>query len=168
MGIEVYESPPKALSDLVRLSRKKRPWVLDVDVDYVFEMQKECYTQIRGTVPGVLQSASKVVRFIEESKPETVILSEARVSAIRNPQSNFSKFVANLSAMGYETEERGIFEGDAEVLRSIAVCKEFYRTVSRKLTAKHMPEMMRGDLKGFKEEEKIAARKFFRSKGYEA
>jgi hypothetical protein len=166
MGIEIYESPPKPLSSLARLARGNRSWILDVDVDYMYEMQRECYTQIRGTEPGVLQSMSNVVRFIQEARPETITLSEARVSAIRDRESNFSKFIAKLSVMGYEIEENGVFESDAEVLRDISVCKEFYRTISQELMVQHMPGMMRGDLKGFKEEEEAAAQEFFRSKGY--
>ena len=165
MGIEIHESPPKPLSNLARLARGNRSWILDVDVDYMYEMQKECYTQIGGTEPGVLQSMSKVVRFIQESRPGTITLSEARVSAIRDRESNFSKLIAKLSAMGYEIEENGVFESDAEVLRGIAVCREFYRTISRELVVQHMPAMMRGDLKEFKEEEEAAAWKFFKSKG---
>lgn len=166
MGVEIYESPPRPLSNLARLARGNRSWILDLDVDYIYEMQKECYTQIRGTEPGVLQSMSNVVQYIQESRPETIILSEARVSAIRDSKSNFSRLIANLNAVGYEIEERGVFESDAEVLRGISVCKEFYRTISRDLMVQQMPAMMRGDLKGFKEKEEAAARKFFRSKGY--
>ncbi|MDA4125319.1 MAG: hypothetical protein OK438_07755 [Thaumarchaeota archaeon] len=165
LGIELYESPPRPLSGLA-LGLKAGPWVLDLDVDYIQEMQKECYTQIRGAGPGVLQSMSSVVRFIRESRPETITLSEARISAIRDPGSNFSNLIARLAAMGYEMEEDGVYSDDAEVLRGIAVCKEFYQTVSQKLLAQHMPGMIRGDFKRFKRDERMAAGKFFQSRGY--
>ncbi len=166
MGIEIYESPPKPLSNLARLARRSRSWILDVDVDYMYDMQKECYTQIRGTEPGVLQSMLNVVQFIQESRPETIILSEVRVSAIRDKESNFSRLVARLSTMGYEIEENGVFESDAKAIKGMRVCKEFYRTISRKLMSQHLRAAMRGDLKAFKEEEEVAAREFFRDKGY--
>jgi hypothetical protein len=166
LGVEVYQSPPKPLSNLARLVRGIRSWVLDIDVDYMYEMQEECYTQIRGAGPDALQSMSRVVRFVRESRPETIIISEARVSAIRDSKSNFSKLIAGLSDLGYEIVEGGVFESDAEVLRGIAVCREFYRTISRGLMVRHMPGMMRGDLRGFEKEEEAKARKFFRSKGY--
>ncbi len=167
MGVEIYQSPPKPLSNLVRLVRGSRSWVLDIDVDYMYQMQEECYTQIRGMGTGTLQSMSRVVRFVRESRPETIIISEARVSAIRDSKSNFSKLIAGLSDLGYEIEEDEVFESDTEVLRGIAVCREFYRTISRELMVRHMAGMMRGDLKGFKVEEEAKARKFFRSKGYD-
>jgi hypothetical protein len=46
------------------------------------------------------------------------------------------------------------------------VCKEFYRTVSRRLMLEHMDAMMRGDMDGFQRAEAVAARRFFRAKGY--
>jgi hypothetical protein len=167
VGIEVYPSPPESLEALVPRVRSSRSWVLDVDVDYMREMQDECYTQIRNTAPGVLQSMSNVVRFIEDSRPETITISEVMVSAVRDRASNFSGFRSALEAIGYEIEERGIYRSDQEVLDGISVCKEFYRRVSRRLMVEHMDAMMRGELGDFEKEEKAAAMAFFRSRGYE-
>jgi hypothetical protein len=166
MDIEVYQSPPKGLQNLVRLTRRTGPWTLDIDVDYMHEMQSECYTRIIKPEAGVLQTMSNVVAFIKKTTPDTITLSEARVSAIRNPKSAFSNFVVNLKSMGYQIEERGIFASDAEVLKGISVCKEFYRTVSRVLMTKHIQEMVKGDFEEFQEQEKAAAKEFFRDKGY--
>ncbi len=166
MGIEVYPSPPRSLQGLVRRMEKAGSWLLDVDVDYMHEMQKECYTRIINPAPGVLQSMSRVVGFIGKSRPETITISEAKVSAIRDPKSNFSTFIGELKALGYEIEERGIFASDAEVVRAISVCKEFYRTVSRRLMLDHMDSMMRGDMEDFHKAEASAAKEFFKEKGY--
>src|SRR6266849_5466771 len=117
MGIEVYPSPPRALMGLVRRV-KNTQWLLDVDVDYMQEMQKECYTRIINPAPGVLQSMSRVVEFIRKSRPETITISEAKVAAVRDPKSNFSAFIAELKAAGYQIDERGIFANDAEVVRA--------------------------------------------------
>jgi len=166
MGIEVYPSPPKALQGLLRRMGRAGSWLLDVDVDYMQEMQRECYTRIINPGPGVLQSVSRVVEFIRKSKPETITISEAKVAAIRDGRSAFSAFVDELRAEGYEVEERGMYASDAEVVRAISVCKEFYRTVSRRLMLEHMDAMMRGDVEGFQRAEAAAARTFFRAKGY--
>jgi len=165
MGIEVYASPPRALMGLVRRV-KNTQWLLDVDVDYMQEMQKECYTRIINPAPGVLPSMSRVVEFIKRSRPETITISEAKVAAIRDAKSNFSAFIEELKAAGYQIEERGVYSNDAEVVKAISVCKEFYRTVSRRLMLDHMDEMIRGDIEGFQKAETIAAKKFFGSKGY--
>ncbi len=166
MGIEVYASPPRSLQPLVRRMERTRSWLLDVDVDYMQEMQKECYTRIINPAPGVLQSMSHVVEFIRKSKPETITISEAKVRAIRDPKSAFSTFIEGLKAEGYHIEERGVYATDAEVVRAISVCKEFYRTVSRRLMLEHMDAMVRGDMRGFQKAEAAAAKRFFREKGY--
>jgi hypothetical protein len=166
MGIEVYPSPPRALRGLIRRMGRTGSWLLDVDVDYMQEMQKECYTRIINPGPGVLQSMSRVVEFIRDSKPETITISEAKVAAIRDGRSAFSAFIEELKTEGYQIEERGVYANDAEVARAISVCKEFYRTVSRRLMLEHMDAMIRGDMEGFQKAEAVAARQFFRAKGY--
>jgi hypothetical protein len=165
MGIEVYPSPPRALQGLVR-RMGTRSWLLDVDVDYMYEMQKEVYTRIINPGPGVLQSMSSVVEFIRRSKPETITISEAKVRAIRDTKSAFSGFIEELKAAGYHIEERGVFADDAEVVRAISVCKEFYTTISRRLMLEHMDAMMRGDMEDFQKAEAAAAKEFFRDRGY--
>jgi len=109
---------------------------------------------------------SSVVGFIRKSKPEIITISEAKVRAIRDPKSNFSAFVEELRAAGYQIEERGVYADDAQVVRAISVCKEFYRTVSTRLMQEHMDAMMRGDIVGFQKAEAVAAKAFFRDKGY--
>ena len=165
IGIEIYQSPPKNLMSLIP-SLQGRDWLLDVDLDYMREMQDECYTQIKDTANGVLQSMSNVVRFIEATKPETVTISEAKVSAIRSKSSAFSSFLDRIRKSGYGVEERGIYGSDSEVERGIAVCEEFYLKTSRRLMKDHMEAMMMGDLRDFDKEEASAARDFFRRKGY--
>jgi hypothetical protein len=166
MGIEVYQSPPKSLLNLVPRTKNAGSWLLDIDVDYMQEMQSECYTRIFNPGPGLLQTTKHVVDFIEKSEPEMITISEAKVSAIRDSRSNFSAFIRKLEATGYAIEERGIFASDTEVIRGISVCREFYRTVSSELMAGHMGAMMQSDLDRFQEEEAKAAKRFFRSKGY--
>ena len=109
---------------------------------------------------------SRVLEFVRRAKPTTITVSEARVAAIRDPRSTFSSFVRELRAAGYRIEERGVFASDAEVVRGIAVCREFYRTVSRPLMLEHMDAMMLGDTGGFQRAEAAAAKEFFRRKGY--
>jgi hypothetical protein len=164
-GIEVFQSPPESLQGLIRHT-KTGSWLLDVDMDYMQEMQKECYTRVYNLTAGVLQSMTSVVRFIRLTRPDTITLSEARVSAIRDPESAFSKFRRALEGIGYQFEERDVVGDDAQVVKGIAVCKEFYRTVSKNLMAEHMEEMMQGDFRGFWRDERSAARTFFAAKGY--
>jgi len=165
-GIEIFQSPPESLSDLSPMLVAPGAWLLDIDVDYMQEMQRECYTRIINPKPGVLQSMSQVLEFVRRSKPQIITISEAKVSAIRDEKSAFSGFVTELKSIGYSFEEGEIATTDAEVIRGISVCKEFYRTVSKTLMLRHMDEMMNGEFGSFRREEESAARKFFSSKGY--
>jgi hypothetical protein len=165
MGIEVFESPPRPLEALISRTRG-RPWLLDIDVDYIHEMQKECYTRVINPGPGVLQSMSGVVDLLRRSRPETVTISEVRVSAVKSPASGFSGLREEMESMGYEFDETAVYESDEEVTRGIAVCKEFYRTISKRLTAEHMDSMLDGDMGGFHDDEREAAKRFFEGKGY--
>lgn len=166
MGIEVHPSPPKPLNDLAVRSERFGNWLLDIDLDYMLETQKECYTSIEAPRPGELQPAAKVLDFIKITLPETITLSEAKVSALRDPRSEASTFIDGLRDAGYAIEERGLFESDAEVVRGIQVCNEFYVTVSRGLMINHIGEMMKGDYREFEKAEESSSRVFFRSRGY--
>jgi hypothetical protein len=108
-----------------------------------------------------------VVDFIRYSRPEVITISEARVQAIRDKGSHFSRFLESIGALGYTIEQEGVYEDDGEVTRGIEVCKEFYREVSTRLLREHMGSMMRGDYAAFEKEEALAARAFFASRGYE-
>ncbi|MDG6925793.1 MAG: hypothetical protein JRN09_04520 [Nitrososphaerota archaeon] len=165
-GVEILQSPPSSLLGLVPRTKKRGRWVLDIDVDYMQEMQSECYTRIVNREPGVLQSMANVVGFISGSKPELITISEAKVSAIRDAKSNFSVFMTRLKELGYKAEESGVTMEDEQVVRGISVCTEFYRRVSKKLVARHADRMMKGDYRGFLAEEERAAKVFFESKGY--
>ncbi len=59
-----------------------------------------------------------------------------------------------------------MYASDAEVVRAISICKEFYRTVSKRLMLEHMDSMIRGDVEGFRRAEAVAAKQFFEAKGY--
>lgn len=168
MGIEVYSSPPNSLLGILpRVRRAGRlGWLLDVDVDYMEEMQRECYTRIIDPAPGVLQSMGRVLEFVRRSRPETITISEAKVAAIRDPRSAFSRFLGELRAEGYDIHEQGVFASDAEVVRGIRVCREFYRKVSGRLMLEHMGAMMRGETAGFRRAEAAAAKEFFAARGY--
>ena len=165
MGIKVFQSPPNPLRKLVPLTKRAGPWVLDIDVDYIHEMQGECYTRVINPGRGVLQKKQSVIELVREARPSTITLSEAKVSAIRDPGSAFSGLVAEFRAMGYEISERAVFESDAEVMNGIAVCREFYARVSRVLARKSIRDGRKG-VEDFREAETVAAKKFFRDKGY--
>ena len=163
-GISIFQSPPRSLLELVP-KLKGRPWLLDIDVDYMQEMQDECYTRIVDAQPGVLQPIERVIEFVRSTRPEVITVSEAKLSAVRAEGSSISKLLKSFRNMGCQVEEDSLLD-DASVIRGISVCNEFYSTVSTVLMRKHVGEMMEGDFQGFKRDEKAAARDFFARNGY--
>ena len=166
-GIETLPSPPGDLFELAKTVGLAGRWVLDIDVDCIGEMQRECYTSIINPTPGTLQSARNVVDFVRLTRPETITISEVKTSAIRSERSAFSRFIGELKLLGYGVEESGVFADDSEVAKEIAVCYEFYESISKRLLVKHRKEMTGGNLEGFRREQRSLARGFFAEKGYE-
>lgn len=164
-GIEIFQSPPRDLRGLAS-KVKKGSWLLDIDVDYMQEMQDECYTRIIRPQPGVLQSMDRVLDLVRRSRPEVITLSEAKLSAIQSPNSSFSKLITGLNDIGYKVERGHLVASDTEIVKGISVCNEFYRVVSKPLMLKHEGEMMKGDFRGFRSEERTAAKEFFSARGY--
>ena len=144
---------------------KTGSWLLDVDVDYMQEMQNECYTRIINPGPGVLQSMSRWSIHPEvEARDDHDLGGQGRGDP--GPEERLLGFHRGAEGGGYQVEERGVYANDAEVVRAISVCKEFYRTVSRRLMLEHMDAMMRGDMEGFQKAEAVAAKGFFKRKAY--
>jgi hypothetical protein len=163
-GIEVYLSPPNNLISLVPRARSSDRWLLDIDVDFMQDMQDECYTKIRNAQPGVLQYMTHVLNFIQKSNPEVITVSEAKATAMRNPKSHFSTFVSKLKSYGYRIEKGGTFDDDDDVLRRIKDCEDFYMTTSKGLLMDNMRSG--GDLEEMHAQEVIKGKEFFRGRGY--
>ena len=167
LDLDIYRSPPGSLMDFVGKARGTKDWLLDIDVDYMHEMQGECYSPItKGVKLGHLQRAAHVLKFIERSSPRTITLSEGKVAAIRNPQSNLSGFLARLSSFGYSIEETNIFPEDATIERQIKDCADFYLEVSRGILAEEIRKNPEFRLEELGAEEAPAAKEFFRKRGY--
>lgn len=167
LGLDVYQSPPGSLFGLLERTRKANDWLLDIDVDYMQDMQGECYSPItKGLKIGNLQNATHVLNFIQRSNPGTITLSEAKVAAIRDPKSNLSKFLGGLRSLGYEVEEKAIFENDHVIEKQIKDCADFHIEVARGMLAKRMGQNPRFSLEDFGEDERRAGREFFRKRGY--
>lgn len=166
-GIETFQSPPRSLGELAgEMGGRSGPWVLDIDVDYMEDMQDECYTSIIGARRGVLQSSKNVLSFVRRVMPETITISEVKTSALRSETSCVARFLGQLRNTGYEVEEKDVATSDSVITRGISDTSAFYSEVARRLVIKHRREMMGGDLQGFRREEKALAMKFFEARGY--
>jgi hypothetical protein len=167
LGVEFYYSPPK---DLLKLADRAREteMLLDLDLDYISDMQAECYSPLKSVSPGELNWSEKVLKFIRKSRPETITLSEVKASAIHNPESNFSKFASKLRSLGYEIEEKEILD-DEQAQRLLDLYEECYEKIIRKYKIRAVSESQSSkteDSLSYVDEEIREIREFFRTKGF--
>lgn len=140
LGIKIFMSPPKNLMKIVGALRRAEYSVLDLDVDYLQEFQGECYTPatqdieiLKKLQPGQIGSVTETLRLIHKTKPPLITISEARVAAIQEPKSNFSRFIDHLKNLGYKVDYRLIFDNDTEAEQLIKIYNEFYETIQKPL-----------------------------------
>ena len=165
LGIQVFTSPPKNLMKLVGMVREAEYTILDLDVDYLREMQAECYTPIEHAQPSQLGLTANVIRLIRKTKPRVITVSEVRVAATQEPKSNFSRFLDGLKNLGYKINYELIFDNDREAERLIEVYKEFYETVQKPLERKQRMEsdfLGKGATNRHIKQQKEATKRYFR------
>ena len=167
LGIGVFTSPPKNLMKLVDMLREAEFPLLDLDVDYLQELQTECYTPIKYAHPGQLGWAAQTLRVIRKTKPPLITISEVKVAATQEPNSSFSKLVSRLKNWGYKIEYKLIFDNDEEAERLIKIYQEFYEGVQKPLERKHRMEpdyLSKEALGRYLKELKEATKRYFRQR----
>lgn len=157
-GIKVYLSPPNNLLKFVKKIKKADYVLLDLDVDYLYELQNECYTPLKKAQPNQLGSMQKVLSLISKSKPSIITISEARVRAIKDKKSNFSRLINRLNTFGYEIQNAQIFSDDEEADRLLNIYKEYYEKIQKPLTMKYAPDLYSD---AYNKELRKAIRKYF-------
>jgi hypothetical protein len=65
-GISLYLSPPRSLAEVKQLVRG-HDVLIDLDVDYMFDMQKECYSPLGNAERGDLGQMVAVLKLIARS-----------------------------------------------------------------------------------------------------
>lgn len=135
-GIKLFISPPKRLLDLINCLREV-DFLLDLDIDYLYEMQNECYTPLKKAKPSDLGKTEQILKFVRKTKPSVITISEPKVSTIRNSSSNFSMFVKRLKNLGYAIKHNKIFPNDEYAISLIKAYEDFYQNVQKPLFKKH-------------------------------
>lgn len=159
--IEIYLSPPNILKRLISKTKRYNSFLLDIDYDYIYEAQKECYTSIHNAVTGELQSMDHVIKFIKKIKPDYITISEAKLSAIQNSNSIFNSFLVKIRKIGYKVEISELAESDEKILKGIKDTEDYYLSWNdheKKLNLNYDDINI--------EEERSFAKKFFRERGY--
>lgn len=138
--------------------------LLDLDVDYLYELQTECYTPLKNAQPGELGWIGRVLRLIRKVKPSLITVSEAKVAAIRDPKSNFAKFVNKLRGMEYNVEYTDIFANDEEAEELLRIYQDYYERIWKPITKKQRGDFFGSDFKKHIGELTEATKKYFSSK----
>ena len=165
LGIKVFTSPPKNLLKLADMMRKAEFAVLDLDVDYLQEFQTECYTPLEYAKPGQLGWTARTLKLLRKTKPPIITISEAKITAIKEGKSNFSKLTNRLKNLGYKIEYKLAFDNDREAERLIRIYKEFDEGIQKPLERKHKigqgPQSSEAFTR-YHKELKEAAKRYFR------
>jgi hypothetical protein len=132
-GIKVFASPPRSLLKLVRNLRNSHDCLIDLDVDYLCELQDECYTPLKKTEKGDLGWQEQVLKLIRKTKPQVITVSEAKMSAIRNSNSGFSGLLARLRNVGYSIDFKLVFSSDEDAEDALKTYQDFYEKVQKPL-----------------------------------
>lgn len=147
--------PDKALKEIGKIFKKHDVTVLDIDVDYFEEMQKECYTPMKNVPSGIFGNASRMLKTIKKVEPETITFSEATISALNDPNSNTNKFLDRLADFGYEREDFWLYKNDEIAIKSMNKADNFsdYSQRNRKILSPNDD--------GFMKEQGELAKKYF-------
>jgi hypothetical protein len=140
LGIKMYLSPPRKLVTLVERNCLEK-WLLDIDIDYVTEMQGECYSPAQTKNPNDLGKLDDVKEIIRIWQPSFITISETTVSAIHDKKSEFSQFLAFLKNRSYNIKYANLLPSDNEANSSIAACLKVSENVQRKLLHRYGKEL---------------------------
>lgn len=161
-GIKIYESPPNNLLKLVKKLNKADYPILDIDIDYIGTMQSECYTPLKNAKIKDLGNVDKVISLIRKSKPPIITISEAKLIAINDVDSNFSKMIDRISNLGYEVELSTMLDSDEEAMRLLSIHENYYKEIQEPFYKKHAKDELYGDY-SYRKELSRAAKKYFRT-----
>ena len=161
-GIKIYESPPNNLLKLVKKLKKADYPILDIDVDYIGTMQSECYTPLKKADIKDLGNVDKVISLIRKSKPPIITISEAKLNAINDANSNFSKMIDRISNLGYGIELSTMLDSDEEAMRLLSMHEHYYKEIQEPFYEKHGKEELAGDYSHRKELSRTA-KKYFKT-----
>jgi len=160
-GIKIYESPPNNLLKLVKKLNKADYPILDIDVDYIGSMQSECYTPLKNIKIKDLGNIDKVISLIRKSKTPIITISEAKLSAINDADSNFSKMIDRISNLGYEVELSTMLDSDEEAMRLLSIHEGYYKEIQEPFYKKYGKDELAGD-NSHRKELSRSAEKYFK------
>jgi len=162
LGVHIHPSPPHRLAELLPLM-KYDDVLLDVDVDYFYEMQHECYSPLANASSEDLGHVAPMLHLIKKVRPLLITISEMTFEAFANPSSTINSMLDWLRRRGYSIERGNIFSSDEKPRRVLQLYEEYWRTVREPLTRPSLSNKL-----DYQEEFEIIKRRtieFFSAKG---
>lgn len=128
LGIRLFFCPPRKIEHLLD-KVKKYHTALDVDIDYFDEFQEICYTKAPrmqdGNTLSRLGSLNDLFRTVRHVRPTFIIVSEVKLSQIKQPRPPFSQLLDFLKKQGYEIEYNELVGSDEMAESVIQKQKDF-------------------------------------------
>lgn len=128
IGIHLFLSPPK---NLKYLSEKvdKFTTVVDIDVDYMEEFQKFCYSKAPQFVDipeqRHLGHLTDVTKMIDRIRPSLVLISEAKLDQIENSKYPLAHLIDFLKSHEYKIENGELVESDESAFDALRKFERF-------------------------------------------
>ena len=141
---EFLEFSKKALNLNIKLSPPKDPVafssllssdsIVDIDVDYFGDLQKECYIPRTGPQAKLhdFGNLERTLRLIRGTKPNIITISESKVSSLNDPSSKTNYLLNRLKSMGYMIETFFLYESDEQAFEYLNKLREFESLVKQK------------------------------------
>src|SRR5271157_399676 len=156
LRIEGCAIPPGSIESLL-LVAKGSPLVFDIDIDYLFELTKECQNPAwfsdlpvptYGTPKENLGSISGVLSIITAAKPDLVTLSEITFKCLESGNRNWSDFLSQLKKLGYNIKE-GIVYSDAASKQLLRISGDFEKFYTHKTNCEGTTDFLQAYLEFF-------------------
>ncbi len=125
LDISLALSPPKDIVSFATLVNNDT--VIDVDFDYLGDLQNEIYIPRMGPdyKPYEFGSLERLLRLIRATKPDLITCSEATIAALNDPNSKTNYFLGKLRNMGYEIKKHFLFSSDEEAIARLVIIRRF-------------------------------------------
>jgi hypothetical protein len=125
-GIDIISCPPKdPITSIKKALGNDDELIFDIDVDYFGDCQNECYTPMKGSSKIDLGNLRRVIKLIQSKKPDLITLSEFKIDALNNPNSNTNVLLNKLKNIGYSIEKFSLVSSDKEAFHYLHLWEDF-------------------------------------------
>ena len=136
--INIFESPPNNLGKFIDKIKPLSESIWDIDVDYMFDFQDECYTPLKKATSTQLGNKNRVLKTIRKYNPEVITISEAKNSVINESSSKFYKFIKDLKKLDYNVDYTNVIDKtDKDMFNLLEIYKKYVHDVQEPIQIKY-------------------------------